>query len=113
MIEDSLMQNRITNLPIKLDDDTSIFIETVETEREKDISNQKIEMEFKDFSKSIEKIATLTLEPLKKTKAKKISIKMGLSVGIESGALTAIIVKGTGKANFEVTIEWTNDEQIS
>ena len=103
------MQERTRNIPVKIDDSTSILIETVDRGGEQDIANKKLEMKFEDFSKSIEKIATSTLEPLKKTEAKKIAIKMGISIGIESGALTAMIVKGTGNANFEVTIEWEND----
>ncbi len=103
------MQDRTRNIPVKIDASTSILIETVDRGGEQDIANKKLEMKFEDFSKSIEKIATSTLEPLKKTEAKKIAIKMGISIGIESGALTAMIVKGTGNANFEVTIEWEND----
>ena len=63
------------------------------------------------FSMSVEKIAAQTLEPLKKLKAKKVTLKMGLALGLESGGLTAMIVKGTGKANMEITIEWENDQK--
>ena len=41
-------------------------------------------------------------------KPKKIGVKIGLEVGIESGQLTALIVKGAGKANFEISIEWSD-----
>jgi len=68
-------------------------------------------MEYEKFSMSVEKIASKTLEPLKKLNAKKVTLKMGLSLGLESGAITAMLVKGTGNANMEVTIEWENDKK--
>ena len=36
----------------------------------------------------------------------KISIKIGLEVAVESGQLTALLVKGAGKGNFEISMEW-------
>ena len=30
----------------------------------------------------------------------------GVQVGIESGKLTALLVKGTGNANLKITLEW-------
>jgi Trypsin-co-occurring domain 1 len=36
----------------------------------------------------------------------KISVKVGIEVAVESGQLTALIVKGSGKANLEITMEW-------
>ena len=31
---------------------------------------------------------------------------LGIEVAVESGQLTALIVKGSGKANLEITMEW-------
>ena len=106
------MQNEITKpITVKLDDNTTIQFETTVPRGEADISDEKIVMEYEKFSMSVEKIAAQTLEPLKKLKAKKVTLKMGLALGLESGGLTAMIVKGTGKANMEITIEWENDQK--
>lgn len=106
------MQNARTKpITIMLDNSTSIQFETTIPRGEQDISDTKIVMEYEKFSASIEKIASQTIEPLKKLKAKKITLKMGLALGLESGGLTAMIVKGTGNANMEVTIEWENDKK--
>jgi hypothetical protein len=36
----------------------------------------------------------------------KISVKLGLEIAVEAGQLTALFVKGAGKANLEITMEW-------
>ena len=106
-----MTNERTKPITVKLDDKTIIQFETTLQRGEKDISDEKIIMEYEKFSMSIEKIASKTLEPLKKLNAKKVTLKMGLSLGLESGAITAMLVKGTGNANMEVTIEWENDKK--
>ena len=44
--------------------------------------------------------------PIQKAKPKKATVKFGMEIAIESGALTAVIAKGSGKANLEITLEW-------
>jgi hypothetical protein len=34
-----------------------------------------------------------------------------MELAIESGQLTAIIVKGSGKANLEITLEWETQQK--
>lgn len=104
-----MSNDRNKPISVRLDDETVIQIETTLPRGESDISNNKVVLEYEKFSMSIEKIALQTLEPLKKLDAKKVTLKMGLSLGIESGGITAMIVKGTGNANIEVSIEWEND----
>ena len=41
-----------------------------------------------------------------KVKPRKASVELGLEVGLESGHLTALLVKGTGTANLKLTLEW-------
>lgn len=106
------MENsRYTHIPLKLDDNTIVKFESSDSSREKDISNQRAIIEYEKFSLIIEKVARQTLEPLKKINAKKITLKMGVSLGVESGGITALIVKGIGNANIEVTIEWESDKK--
>lgn len=45
----------------------------------------------------------LALESVKPTKA---SVEIGLEIGLEAGQLTALLVKGTGKANLKITLQW-------
>lgn len=57
--------------------------------------------------KSITNEIASTLQDVKQeTGSDKISVKLGLEIAVESGEITALIVKGTGKANLEITMEW-------
>ena len=105
-----MTNERTKPITVKLDDNTTIQFETAVQGGEQNISDKKMVMEYEKFSLSVEKIASQTIEPLKRLKAKKVTLKMGLALGLESGGLTAMIVKGSGKANMEVTIEWENDK---
>lgn len=63
---------------------------------------------FDDISLILEGITTAIKESIEKAKPHKASIKFGLEVGVESGKLAAAIVKGSGKANLEITLEWSD-----
>ncbi len=57
--------------------------------------------------KSIAEDVAGTLKDISQTvKPDKFSVKLGLQIGVESGQLTALIVKGTSTANLEITMEW-------
>ncbi len=62
---------------------------------------------FKELTDSIEAIAVTLGESLKRIKPNKATVEFGVEVGIESGQLTALICKGSGKANLKVTLEFT------
>jgi hypothetical protein len=55
---------------------------------------------------AIEGVASLVHESVEKVKPDKASVEFGLELGIESGQLSALWVKGTGKANLKVTLGW-------
>lgn len=44
---------------------------------------------------------------LSTVKPDKITVEFGCEVGVESGRLTAVLVKGSAKANIKVVAEWT------
>jgi len=65
------------------------------------IGEQKVaagELTFEKAVKFIESIANDLKQPLERLTPQKATIKFGLELGIESGGLTAIIVKGTTTA---------------
>lgn len=55
---------------------------------------------------AIEGIAQAVQTGLAKVAPDKASVELGLEVGLESGQLTALLVKGTGKANLKITLVW-------
>ena len=48
--------------------------------------------------------------PLKTVQPNKATVKLGLEIGIEQGSLVAAIVRGVGKTNVEITMEWTKED---
>lgn len=61
---------------------------------------------FKGVTDAIEGIAESVVTTLQKAKPKKASVEFGLEVALESGQLTALLVKGSGTSNLKITLEW-------
>ena len=94
-------------VPVTLTDGTIIRIEARDlggVSKVAAFDNQS----FKDLTKSIEAIATTFRESLERIEPRKASIEFGIEVGLESGQLTALICKGSGKANIKVALEWSH-----
>ncbi|MFB7861189.1 MULTISPECIES: CU044_2847 family protein [unclassified Streptomyces] len=47
-------------------------------------------------------------EALHRAAPERVTVEFGCQLGIDSGALTALIVQGSASANFRVTLEWVN-----
>lgn len=91
-------------VPVELPNGSVIAIEVAETGRE-DVSYNTFS--FGEIAAALEGITTALKDTLEKAKPQKASVKFGLEMSIESGKLTAAIVKGSGKANLEITLEWS------
>jgi Trypsin-co-occurring domain 1 len=61
---------------------------------------------FKEVTDAVEGIAQAMVTTLKKVKPRGASVEFGLEIGIESGQLTALLVKGTSTANLKIIVEW-------
>lgn len=61
---------------------------------------------FKEVTDAVEGIAHAMVTTLKKVKPRGGSVEFGLEIGVESGQLTALLVKGTGTANLKIILEW-------
>jgi hypothetical protein len=55
---------------------------------------------------AIEGVSALVRETIEKVAPDKASVEFGLEIGLESGQLTALWVKGSGKANLKITLSW-------
>jgi hypothetical protein len=62
--------------------------------------------QFQPVADAIEGVVQMIATPIQKVRPKKATVKFGMELAIESGQLTAVIVKGSGKANLEITLEW-------
>ena len=81
-----------------------LYIETVILNGEEEVAFTM--PSFKEITDVLEGIADSMVTTLKKIKPRKASVEFGLEVALESGQLTALLVKGSGTANLKVTLEW-------
>lgn len=63
-------------------------------------------LEAKDLGPSLEGLAQVVHGAFEKVKPDKATVELAIEVGVESGKLTALWVKGEGKANLKVTLTW-------
>ncbi|MEH1867203.1 MAG: CU044_2847 family protein [Nostoc sp.] len=95
-------------IPVELSDGTVIKVEATS------IGEQRVAFQarpFREVTNTIKSIANelaITLKEINQTvQPDKVSVTVGLEVAVESGQLTTLIVKGAGKANLEITMEWS------
>lgn len=99
----SFSESRSETVPVQLPNGSIVKIEVTVIGRE-DVSFSEIQ--FQPIADAIEGVIQMIAAPIQKVKPKKATVKFGMELAIESGALTAVIVKGSGKANLEITLEW-------
>ncbi|MGE5636930.1 MAG: CU044_2847 family protein [Nocardioidaceae bacterium] len=63
-------------------------------------------LSFEGVAESIQAVAERVTAALEQAKPDKAAVEFGVDVGVESGALTGLIAKGTGSATLKVTLEW-------
>ncbi len=91
---------------LRLDEETTVTIEAIDLGGQRLVSSEALD--FKQVTGVIEKISRSLVEPLKKAGPKTATIEFGLAVGLESGKLTALWVKGHGTTHLTVKLEWEN-----
>jgi hypothetical protein len=98
--------DRTQNIRVKLEDDTIILVEVTQTGRE-DVANEA--SKFKAVTDALGGIVQAIAEPINRAKPNKATVKFGMELAVEAGQLTAVLVKGSGKANLEISLEWTKE----
>ncbi|PSF34943.1 hypothetical protein C7H19_18225 [Aphanothece hegewaldii CCALA 016] len=94
---------RTATIPVQLEDGSIVRIEVSKTGREDIALDPK---PFKQVTDALEGIVNAIAVPIGKVNPRKATVKFGMEIAIESGQLTAVLVKGTSKANLEITLEW-------
>ena len=101
------MASKTKIIPLKLSDGKVIKVEATQIGEQPVSAETRIFKQATSVIKSIaEDIAGTLKEVNENVKPEKFSVTLGLEIGVESGELTALIVKGTGTANLEITMEW-------
>ena len=101
------MADKTKILPFQLSDGTIVNVEVTPIGEQLASLETRVFQKATGIIKSIAEDVTGTLKDISETvKPDKFSVKLGLQIGVEAGELTALIVKGTGTANLEITMEW-------
>lgn len=96
-------QSRTRVIKAQLEDGTMIDIQS-SVNGEEDVALTVFP--FKEVTDKIESIAGAVIGTLKKVKPQSASVEFGVEMVVESGQLTALLVKGTGTANLKITLQW-------
>lgn len=96
-------ESRSNTVPVQLPNGAIVKVEVASTGREDVGFDVK---QFQPVADALEGVVRMIAAPIQKVKPKKATVKFGMELVIESGQLTTVIVKGSGKANLEITLEW-------
>jgi hypothetical protein len=72
---------------------------------EADVGIGKV-LSFQGVVDSIEAVSASVARAIDRAKPDGASVEFGVDVGVESGELTSLLVKGTGTATLKITLSW-------
>lgn len=97
---------RIEAIPIALPNNAKIYVRAaVAGGREQVVAPSAYS--FGNVALAIEGVAQSITGVWERVKPAKATIEFGVQIGVESGQLTTLFVKGTGSADLKVTMEWS------
>ncbi|MGO4394724.1 CU044_2847 family protein [Variovorax sp. M-6] len=64
---------------------------------------------FSGFAEAVTDISRAVMAAIDAVKPDSAEVEFGIDASIESGELTALLVKGTGTANLKITLSWKAD----
>ena len=95
----------IESVPVMLENGETIYIEVRNKSRQQ-VANKNYS--FEKISKQIEEVSEKINQSFQKSKPDKVTVELGFELSVESGELSALLVKGSGKANLKINLEWSN-----
>jgi hypothetical protein len=75
-------------------------------DRERDVSALDRVLPFDGIVDSVAAVASAMTEALRRASPEEAEVQFGVDVGVESGNLTSLLVKGTGMATLSVRLLW-------
>ena len=103
--EESPVEPRQEIVPVQLANGVRMHVEATVLRGEEEVAFKVLS--FKEVTDTIESIAASVIAAMERVKPKKAGVEFGLEIAVEAGQLTALLVKGTGKANLKITLEWS------
>jgi hypothetical protein len=88
---------------VRLSTGSTILVEAA-VRGEEDVASSAFA--FDDVEDSIVSLSQALKGILDKIKPSSASVEFGIEIEVESGKLTALLVKGTSKANLKITLNW-------
>ncbi|VVJ18360.1 Uncharacterised protein [Amycolatopsis camponoti] len=108
-IDDEFLSDRSVRIPVEIGGHP-VYVEAVLVGGAEDEEVAARVPSFGEFTEALgsvtRSVTDAVLGGLGKVKPAKVGVEFGCEIGVESGQLTAILVKGTAKANVKVTLEW-------
>ena len=75
-------------------------------DRERDVSALDKVLPFDGIVNSVAAVASAMTEALRRASPEEAEVQFGVDIGVESGNLTSLLVKGTGTATLSVRLLW-------
>jgi Trypsin-co-occurring domain 1 len=94
-------------IPSRLADGTIVMLEVAQVASTDEVEVSSSVPNLEPIWDTVSTIANTIGAKLSQAKAKKAVVEFGIEFAAESGGLTALLVKGTGKANVKITLEWS------
>ncbi|MGB3509668.1 MAG: CU044_2847 family protein [Microcoleaceae cyanobacterium] len=99
-------EERKETIPVELPNGAIVRVEVAEVGGREDVASSILS--FKPVTDALEGVTEAIASTLEKAKPTKATVKFGMEISVESGKLTTAIIKGSGKGNLEITLEWDN-----
>ena len=96
----------------KLPNDAELLVEVIHlrqhSDTERDVVSIDQVLSLASIRDAIRGVSTVVFEAMETVRPNKASVEFGIEIGVDTGGLTAVLVKGTAKANLKVTLEWSS-----
>ena len=92
-------------VPVRIGD-REIRIEATQIGEEQEIAASHFD--FQDVCDTLSGFIEALQSTLKKVSPQKTTVEFGVEIAAEAGQLTALIIKGSGKANLKISMEWSD-----
>ncbi len=105
------MEPQTRVVPVQLADGTRILAEASSMGGEEDVAALDQVLSLEQVTSTIESLAASLCATIARVKPDKASIEFGIDLAVESGALTAMITKGSAKGNLKLSLTWEQDKK--
>jgi hypothetical protein len=107
MLKNPDFHNVSRGVSIKLPDGSLMRAEIAGIPGEKEVALKIAAFDFDNVLSTITSLGKSLLGAVKEIQPKKASVEFSLELSVESGQLTALLVKGSGKGSIKVSLEWS------